>query len=108
MISNEEFAADIRNAPVRGGNDVDLSRPLAKHLTDLGYSKPQQITTPEDLKALEDPEVVIVDFKQNAYQWGIGIDGSEGWQSTRDPNPITSDHLLRFAPLTVLHMGGAR
>jgi len=68
-----------------------------------GYRRPRTITTVEELDALEDPETVLVDFKHNAYQWGIGLDGSEGWQSTRDPNPITSNHLWRFAPITVLH-----
>lgn len=32
--TNEELAATIRMAPVIGGPDVDLSRPLARHLQD--------------------------------------------------------------------------
>lgn len=67
----------------------------------------RQVTSIEELKALEDPEVILVDCKLNAYQWGIGLDGSEGWQSTRDPNPITSHHLWRFAPLMSVHIGNA-
>lgn len=81
----------------------DLTKPLAR----AGYRKPRQVTTVEELDGLEDPEVILVDYKHNAYQWGIGLDGSEGWQSTRDPNPITSHHLWRFAPLRVLHVGCA-
>ncbi|MGC0237296.1 hypothetical protein [Arthrobacter sp. SD76] len=40
----EQFAADIRTAPVRGGNDVDLSGPLAQHLINLGYRKPADLS----------------------------------------------------------------
>ena len=93
------------------GEDAEAECPceqdldVAEAILAAGYRKPRQVTTVEELKALEDPETVLVDFKQNAYQWGIGLDGSEGWQSTRDPNPITSDHLLRFMPLTVLFEG---
>lgn len=58
MTTNEEFAADIRTAPVTGGNDVDLSRPLAKHLQDLGYRKPRTITNLAELDAMQDGGIV--------------------------------------------------
>ena len=51
-MSIEEFAADIRTAPVTGGPDVDLSRPLAHHLHSIGYRKARTITTAEELDAL--------------------------------------------------------
>ena len=44
MSTTEEFAADIRTAPVTGGEDVDLSRPLANHLMGLGYRKPKVLS----------------------------------------------------------------
>ncbi|AYN58873.1 hypothetical protein PP634_gp47 [Arthrobacter phage Richie] len=47
LDENEQLAADIRIAPVTGGNDVDLSRPLAQHLTELGYRKTHQGATVE-------------------------------------------------------------
>lgn len=61
------------------------------------------ITTPEELDAVTDPETVLMDCKKRAYQWNLSMGGSEGWFSVDDPTPITSHHLLRFAPLTVLH-----
>lgn len=86
--------------------DKGYQEEAADAILSTGYRKPRQVTTAEELMELEDPAVVLVDYKHSAYQWGIGIEGSEGWQSTRDPNPITSDHLWRFAPLTVLYVGG--
>lgn len=58
MSTVEEFADDIRTSPVRGGNDVDLSGPLAHHLTKLGYRRPRQVATVEDLKALRLPAII--------------------------------------------------
>jgi hypothetical protein len=76
-----------------------------KALAELGYVKPRLVATVDELIALEDPATVLVDYLENAYQWGIGLDGSEGWQSTRDPNPITSNHLWRFSPITIMRGG---
>ena len=99
-----EAAADAMAPVVKKLEALILARAAveaaAPHLR-----KPQQVTSRAHLNDLEDPDMILIDHLGNAYQWGIGMDGSEGWQSTRDPNPITSGHLLRFAPLTVLHVG---
>lgn len=106
MLNTErdELAEDIRGLGITviDGPPVDLTEPLAQHLHNLGYRKPRTITTVEELEELP-VNSVIVDYLGSAYQWGIGLDGSEGWASTRDSNPITTNHLLRFQPLTVLH-----
>ncbi|MFJ4287997.1 hypothetical protein ACIPY0_20340 [Paenarthrobacter nicotinovorans] len=67
-----------------------------------GYRKPRTVTTVEELVGLEDPTTILVDYTGHPYQWEIGMDGSEGWITTHDHAPITSHHLWRFAPLTVL------
>jgi hypothetical protein len=72
-----------------------------------GYRKPRTITTAEELDALEDPVVILMDYCGHPYQWGIGMDGSEGWMAPHDQSPITSRHLWRFAPITVLREASA-
>lgn len=94
-----ELAADAAER-----DDDDWMTEAADAILAAGYRKPRTITTTEELDTLP-VDSVIVDYRGSAYQWGIGLDGSEGWASTRDSNPITTNHLLRFQPLTVLHEG---
>lgn len=70
-----------------------------------GYRKPRTIATLEELKAMEDPAMILMDYCGHPYQWGEGMGGDEGWMAPHDPTPITSHHLWRFIPLTVLHEG---
>ena len=75
----EEFAEDIRQTPVTGGPDVDLSGPLAQHLHNLGYRKPRTTTTAEELDALPVGSAIgdaagflyekCADFTEPEYPW---------------------------------------
>ena len=56
----EELAEVIRNAPVTGGTDVDLSGPLAHHIRRAGYRKIfdaacglSNVKDPSDVEAAE-------------------------------------------------------
>ena len=92
MTTTEEFAADIRTAPVTGGNDVDLSRPLAKHLQDLGYRKPRTITTAQELDALPEGTVIrdasgVIRDRFNDSDTGAALwlrPGAQGWMLSRN------------------------
>ena len=75
----------------------------ADALLAAGYGKPRTITTAEELKALEDPATILMDYCGHPYQWGEGMGGDEGWMAPHDPTPITSNHLWRFKPITVLY-----
>jgi hypothetical protein len=79
------------------------SRVLADALAQAGYRKPRTVASLEELKSLEDPATILKDYCGHPYQWGIGPDGSEGWMAPHDQTPITTNHLWRFVPLTVLH-----
>jgi hypothetical protein len=63
------------------------------------------VTDVAGLDALADPETILVDYDGHPYQWGIDMNDEEGWMSPHDPLVITSAHLWRLKPLTVLHYG---
>ena len=91
MSINEEFAADIRTAPVTGGNDVDLSRPLAHHLTELGYRKPRTITSAAEIKDLPALTMVVHDDIANGGPLEAYVVPDDGTVMFKDRYPF---HLL--------------
>lgn len=65
------------------------------------------VSSEAELDALADPETILKDYDGHPYQWGIDMSGSEGWLAPHDQTAITTNHLWRLKPLTVLHIGGA-
>ena len=101
MTTNEEFAADIRTAPVTGGNDVDLSRPLAKHLQDLGYRKPRTIESLAELAALPAESAVQTSDTSDT----VVLRGGDGMFVNAFGGEVGAEDLWRYGtkPFTVIH-----
>lgn len=78
---------------------------IAKGLHDMGYRKPETITTAEELDALPVGSVVLSNGRAFQREYKAGGRNALDWSAHSMAFGVTNEWLLAHRPLTVLHRG---